>query len=120
MLVTDVVNGKYIVSKKKTATCLSEKKKKKSILAAQAFSFRGDKYIMKKVRAVSHACDTPTGPYLCLYQLEQCFRRKTLCPFTSLNRHIVKIDCIYNKLKVTIYLYVSLVKIHPFLNEIGC
>ena len=39
---------------------------------------------------------------------------------TSLNRHIVKIDCIYNKLKVTIYLYVSLVKIHPFLNEIGC
>ena len=52
-------------------------------------------------------------------KLEQCFRRKT-CPPTSLNRHIVKTDCIYNKLKVTIYLYVSLVKIHPFLNEIGC
>ena len=39
---------------------------------------------------------------------------------TSLNRHIVKIDCIYNEYKVTMYLYVSLVKIHPFLNEIGC
>ena len=39
---------------------------------------------------------------------------------TSLNRHIVKIDCINNILKVTIYLYVSLDKIHPLLNEIGC
>ena len=43
-----------------------------------------------------------------------------LCPPTNLNRYIVKKDCIYNKFKVTIYLYVSLVKIHPFLNEIGC
>ena len=48
------------------------------------------------------------------------FSEENVCPPTSLNRHIVKIDCIYNKLKVTIYLYVSLVKIHPFLNEIGC
>ena len=48
------------------------------------------------------------------------FLEENLCPPTSLNRHIVKIDCIYNKLKITIYLYVSLVKIHPFLNEIGC
>ena len=45
---------------------------------------------------------------------------ENVCPPISLNRHIVKIDCIYNKLKVTIYLYVSLVKIHPFLNETGC
>ena len=60
------------------------------------------------------------------------FSEENVCPSTSFNRHIVKtdctsfnrqivkIDCIYNKLKVTIYLYVSLVKIHPFLNEIGC
>ena len=47
------------------------------------------------------------------------FSEENVFPSTSLNRHIVKIDCIYNKLKVTIYLYVSLVKIHPFLNEIG-
>ena len=46
------------------------------------------------------------------------FSEENICPPTSLNRHIVKIDCIYNKLKVTIYLYVSLVKIYPFLNEI--
>ena len=39
---------------------------------------------------------------------------------TGSNRHIVKIDCIYNKLKVSIHLYVSLVKIYPFLNEIVC
>ena len=48
------------------------------------------------------------------------FSEVNVCPPTSLNRHIVKMDCIYIKLKVTIYLYVSLVKIHPFLNEIGC
>ena len=50
------------------------------------------------------------------------FSEENVCPPTSLNRHIVKIDCIYNKLKVKviIYLYVSLVKTHPFLNEIGC
>ena len=54
-------------------------------------------------------------------KLEQCFWRETYVPPpTSLNRHIIRKDCIYNKLKVTIYLYVSLVKIHPFLNEIGC
>ena len=40
--------------------------------------------------------------------------------FEQTYERIVKIDSIYNKLKVTIYLYVSLVKIHPFLNEIGC
>ena len=28
-------------------------------------------------------------------------------PPTSLNRHTVKVDCIYNKLKVTIHLYVK-------------
>ena len=33
------------------------------------------------------------------------FSEENVCPPTSLNRHIVKIDCIYNKLKVTIYLY---------------
>ena len=32
------------------------------------------------------------------------FSKENVCPSTSLNRHIVKIDCIYNKLKVTIYL----------------
>ena len=48
------------------------------------------------------------------------FSEENVCPPTSLNRHIVKTDCIYNKLKVTIYLYVSLVKIHPIINEIGC
>ena len=47
------------------------------------------------------------------------FSEENVCPPTSLNRHIVKIDCIYNKHKVTIYLYISLVKIHPLLNEIG-
>ena len=29
----------------------------------------GDKYITKKVRVVSLACDTPTGPPLHLYQI---------------------------------------------------
>ena len=48
------------------------------------------------------------------------FSEENVCPPTSLNKHIVKIDCIYNKLKITVYLYVSLVKIHPFLAEIGC
>ena len=48
------------------------------------------------------------------------FSEEYICPRTSLNRYIVKIDCIYNKLKDTIYLFVSLVRIHPFLNEIGC
>ena len=37
---------------------------------AQDFGFRGDNYIMeKKVRIVSLACDTPTGPPLHLYQI---------------------------------------------------
>ena len=36
----------------------------------QDFGFRGDNYIMeKKVRVVSLACDTPTGPPLHLYQI---------------------------------------------------
>ena len=29
------------------------------------------------------------------------FSEENVCPRTSLNRYIVKIDCIYNKLKVT-------------------
>ena len=37
--------------------------------AHQDFSFRGRKYIINKVRIVSLACDMPTGPYLCLYQI---------------------------------------------------
>ena len=37
---------------------------------AQDFCFREDKYIMKKVRVVSLACDTPTGPSLYPYQYE--------------------------------------------------
>ena len=37
---------------------------------AQDFGFRGDNYIMKKkVRVVSLACDTPTGPPLHFYQI---------------------------------------------------
>ena len=35
---------------------------------AQDFSFRGDNYIMKKVRVVSLAHDTPTGPPLRFYK----------------------------------------------------
>ena len=36
----------------------------------QDFGFRGDNYIMeKKVRVVSLACNTPTGPPLHLYQI---------------------------------------------------
>ena len=37
--------------------------------SAQDFSFRGDKYITKKVRAVFLARDTPTGPPLYNYQI---------------------------------------------------
>ena len=36
------------------------------MLAAQSFGLKGDKYVMKKV-IVSLACDTPTGPYLCIF-----------------------------------------------------
>ena len=36
---------------------------------AQDFSFRGDNYIMKTVRVVSLACDTPTGPPVLSYQI---------------------------------------------------
>ena len=55
-------------------------------------------------------------------QTRKVFSEENVCPPpppppTSLNRHTVKIDCIYNKHKVTIYLYVSLVKIHPVLND---
>ena len=41
----------------------------KSILAAQAFDFKGDKYVTKKVRDVSLTRDMLTGLYLCLYQI---------------------------------------------------
>ena len=41
----------------------------KSSLAPKAFRFRGDKYIMQKVRVVSLAQNMPTSPYLCLYQI---------------------------------------------------
>ena len=46
-----------------------EKPVQKSILAAQAFGFRGDKYVTKQVRVVSLTCNMPTGPYLCFYQI---------------------------------------------------
>ena len=36
---------------------------------AQGFRFRGDKYIMKKVKIVSLAHGTSSGPYLCLYPI---------------------------------------------------
>ena len=36
---------------------------------AQDFGFRGDKYIKKKVKVVSLARDTPTGPLLYPYQI---------------------------------------------------
>ena len=36
--------------------------------SAQDFGFRGGNYIMKEVRAVSLACDTPTGPPLHFYR----------------------------------------------------
>ena len=42
--------------------------KEKSIMAAQASSFWGDKYVTKKVRVVSHARNKPTEPYPCLYE----------------------------------------------------
>ena len=61
MLVTDVVTGKYIEEAQplklqqkksflptKSYNLYNLKKKKKSILAAQAFGIRGDKYITKK------------------------------------------------------------------------
>ena len=38
--------------------------------STQDFGFRGDNYITKKrVRVVSLACDTPTGPPLYFYQI---------------------------------------------------
>ena len=46
-----------------------EKPVQKSISAAQTFRFRGDKYIIKKVRVVSLTRNMPTGSYLCLYQI---------------------------------------------------
>ena len=67
-----MITGKYIeaaqpnFNPKKATTCISEKK---SILAAQAFGFREDKCVTKKVRVVSLACDMPTGLYICLYQI---------------------------------------------------
>ena len=45
-----------------------EKSVQNLILAAQAFGFRSDKYLTKKVRVVSLIQGMPTGPYLCLYQ----------------------------------------------------
>ena len=36
---------------------------------AQDFSFRGDKYLLKKVKSVSLAQGTSSGPYLCLYPI---------------------------------------------------
>ena len=36
--------------------------------SAQDFGFRGDNYVMKKVRVVSLACDTPSGPLLHFYK----------------------------------------------------
>ena len=83
MLVADVVTAKYIeeaqplklqlhkwtkkinFNPQKATTCISEK----SILAAQAFSFRGNKYVTKKVRVVSLAHEKPIGPNLCFYQI---------------------------------------------------
>ena len=56
-----------------------EKSVQNSILAAQAFGFRGDKYLTKKVRVVSLTPGMPTGPYLCLYQiLSKYFEPKKL------------------------------------------
>ena len=39
-----------------------EKPDKKSVLVAQAFGFRGGKYIAKKVRVASLAREMSTGP----------------------------------------------------------
>ena len=52
-------------------------------LVAQAFGFRGDKYLTKKVRVVSLIQDMPTGPYLCLYQILS----KYFKPFRSYEVH---------------------------------
>ena len=46
-----------------------EKSVQNSIMAAQAFGFRGVKYLTKKVRIVSLTRGMPTGPYLCFYQI---------------------------------------------------
>ena len=46
-----------------------EKSVQNLILAAQAFGFRDDKYLIKKVRVVSLTRGMPTGTYLCLYQI---------------------------------------------------
>ena len=46
-----------------------EKPVQNSILVAQAFGFRGDKYVTKKIRVISLTQDMYTGPYLCLYQI---------------------------------------------------
>ena len=39
------------------------------LLPTQDFGLRGDNYITKKVRAVSLACNMPTGPPLHSYQI---------------------------------------------------
>ena len=39
------------------------------------FPLQGKKYITKKVRVVSLACDTPTGTCLCLYQIFQTIKK---------------------------------------------
>ena len=53
---------------------------------AQDFGFRGDKCIKKKVRVVFLARDTPSGPYLYLYQmLSNYFKPLTLkLPITTI------------------------------------
>ena len=46
-----------------------EKSVQKSVLAAQAFSFTGDKYLTKKFRVVSLIQGMPTGLYLSFYRI---------------------------------------------------
>ena len=83
-------------------------------------NYRRGNFIYQNDSALAHSARL-TVNFLATNRTRTVFSEENVFPPpTSLNRHIVKKDRIYNKLKVTIHLYVSLVRIHPFLNEIGC
>ena len=82
-------------------------------------NYRRGNFIYQHDNAPAHSVRL-TVNFLATNRTRTVFSEENVCSPTSLNRHIVKIDRICNKLKVTIYLYESLVRIHPFLDEIGC
>ena len=64
--------------------CLSESK----LWSAQDFGFRGDNYITKKkVRVVSLAHDTPTGPFVCVEVLWPSQSNGVMSSAVSLPNH---------------------------------